>query len=227
MANPISCWIALLFISALGGATLWQVADSHPRSKQLHGGGRDYVQRVSVDDLADAATHTHFDQLAGLLSALAWDAEGIELPAEETLGLLDAIARPLVAESVPAASVERTRLLLEKSLPDQRGLELGALLEGYICYLRQRDSGHQHSEPDAGGSVAMSLRGQRQRHALEVAVREACLGRDKSRVLFAERDRLTQHLLQRGDVVLQQSQRKNAASEAGNRGRSQRSEYGQ
>lgn len=195
--------VALL--SALLGAALWSSVQQSQHDASLASGVHPYLKRVFADDLETAATYTHFAAMAGLLSNLEGEeAEPPALQAHETLALLDALARPLVAAEVPAASVVRTRLLIEKSVPDQRGAWLGSLLEDYVCYLRRRDA-LQRQLAAVESSLALSLEQQRQQYAHEVAVRETCLGQDVSRLLFAEQDRLMERLLQRGETLLRHS----------------------
>ena len=152
-----------------------------------------YVYDVFYDELDSAATHTHFHSVSKRFSQLEFDESISELSSAETLALLEATTRPLVAYKVPAASVERAAFLLRQSLPDSRGQRLAELLPSYWCYESQQLAPRRNAPQPLVETLAF----QRQQHADKVRIREACLGKRLSDKLFAEQDRLTEQLLQR------------------------------
>lgn len=212
-------WLsALLCVVCLvvTGMALWSDAAATRQPQQ------GYLQEVFVQHFDPAATHARFDGVEELFSRLIPSThDSAALSGVDAVPLLEAIARPLAAPDVSAASVERTRLLTEKSLPGTSGRWLAAMLEGYVCYVRQRaalqqsmalekfpvklveerahETPSQHSPQLTGElSLAHSLEAQHQHYRQEVAAREACLGTEVSRTLFAEQDRMAQLLLQQG-----------------------------
>lgn len=197
--RPGYAFTLILLLLVLSVAALWQTLDHHVHDVRRTDHPA-YVAGLFFEELAAAATHTHFEGMTQLLNHVAQQEASVELTAEQTLALLDRMARPLVAHEAPSASVARASLLVEKSLPDPRGVWLGSLLPGYVCYVRQRDALHQQMEQQLEHH---QLAQQHQQHTREVAIRETCLGPEVSRALFAEQDRLTAHLLQRGAALLQ------------------------
>lgn len=186
----------LLLVCALclivAGAAWWSgIAAASPPSQP-------YLRQVFAQDLDPAATYPRFARVEELISHLIVETDAsAPLSAADAVALLEAVAAPLAMPGVPVASVGRAAFLIEKSLPDTRGHWLAGLLEGYVCYLRQRATLRLPAEElPAGQPPQFSLAAQL--YAEEVIARDACLGAEVSRTLFAEQDRLTQLLLQRG-----------------------------